>query len=223
MADQRRSVVAAFVATIVASGTALVAPVIIGRAVDTYIRNRDFAGVLRSAAMLLARLPRRAGRHLRADAADGDRRPSCAVQPPERALHEAAAAAARLLQPEQGRRSDLANQQRHGQAQSVLLAGARAAGGEPVPHGGRRHLPPDAQPPARPRGARAGSRRARAHACHRRLGEAAEHGEPAGARRPERRDPGEHEQLQGHRRLQPRGLLPASSSTRRTSGTTRRR
>ena len=54
MADQRQRVVAAFVATLVASGTGLVAPVIIGRAVDTYIANRDFAGVLQSAAILLA-------------------------------------------------------------------------------------------------------------------------------------------------------------------------
>jgi ATP-binding cassette subfamily B protein len=53
MADQRRSIVAAFVATIVASGAALVAPIIIGRTVDTYIQNRDFTGVLRSATMLL--------------------------------------------------------------------------------------------------------------------------------------------------------------------------
>lgn len=53
MADQRRSVVAAFVATIVASGASLAAPIIIGRTVDTYIRNRDFTGVLRSAAILL--------------------------------------------------------------------------------------------------------------------------------------------------------------------------
>jgi ATP-binding cassette, subfamily B, bacterial len=53
MADQRRSIVAAFVATIVASGAALVAPIIIGRTVDTFIRNRDMTGVLRSAALLL--------------------------------------------------------------------------------------------------------------------------------------------------------------------------
>ena len=53
MVDQRRSVVAAFVATMVASGAALAAPVIIGRTVDTYIRNGDFAGVLRSATLLL--------------------------------------------------------------------------------------------------------------------------------------------------------------------------
>ncbi len=53
MAGQRRSVVAAFVATIVASGASLIAPVIIGRTVDSYIGNRDFTGVLRSAAVLL--------------------------------------------------------------------------------------------------------------------------------------------------------------------------
>ena len=53
MTDQHRSLVAAFVATIVASVTALVAPMIIGRTVDTYIRNRDFTGVLQSAGLLL--------------------------------------------------------------------------------------------------------------------------------------------------------------------------
>jgi ATP-binding cassette subfamily B protein len=53
MAGQRLSLVAAFVATLVASGAALAAPVIIGRAVDTNIRNRDFSGVLLSAGMLL--------------------------------------------------------------------------------------------------------------------------------------------------------------------------
>ncbi len=54
MADQHPSIVAAFVATIVAAGVALVAPIIIGRTVDTYIRNRDFAGVVRAAGLLLA-------------------------------------------------------------------------------------------------------------------------------------------------------------------------
>ena len=53
LADQHGSLVAAFVATIVASITALVAPWLIGRTVDTYIRNRDFTGVLQSAALLL--------------------------------------------------------------------------------------------------------------------------------------------------------------------------
>jgi ATP-binding cassette, subfamily B, bacterial len=53
MADQHASVVAAFVATIVASTVALVAPIIIGRTVDTYIRNRDFGGVMQSAGILL--------------------------------------------------------------------------------------------------------------------------------------------------------------------------
>src|SRR6187401_3052216 len=54
MADQKPSIVAAFVATIVAAGTSLLAPYLIGRAVDTYIRNGDYGGVLRSAAVLLA-------------------------------------------------------------------------------------------------------------------------------------------------------------------------
>jgi ATP-binding cassette, subfamily B, bacterial len=54
MAGERQSVTAAFVATLVASGSSLIAPVIIGRAVDPYISSRDFGGVLRSAALLLA-------------------------------------------------------------------------------------------------------------------------------------------------------------------------
>ena len=54
MANERQRVLVAFVATVVASSTALVAPIIIGRAVDVYMRNRDLAGVLRSAALLLA-------------------------------------------------------------------------------------------------------------------------------------------------------------------------
>ncbi len=53
MAGQRRLVVGAFVATIVASATGLLAPLIIGRTVDNYIKNHDFPGVLRSAGVLL--------------------------------------------------------------------------------------------------------------------------------------------------------------------------
>src|SRR5262245_3088864 len=53
LADQRRSMVLAFVATMAASGTGLIAPVIIGRTVDRYIGSGDFAGVLRSAGLLL--------------------------------------------------------------------------------------------------------------------------------------------------------------------------
>ncbi len=53
MLDERRHVAAAFVATIVAAGASLVAPVIIARTVDTYISHRDFTGVLRSAGILL--------------------------------------------------------------------------------------------------------------------------------------------------------------------------
>lgn len=53
MADQRRSIIVAFVSTIVASGASLIAPYIISRAVDTDIRNRDYRGVLVSAGLLL--------------------------------------------------------------------------------------------------------------------------------------------------------------------------
>ena len=53
MDGQQRSIIAAFVATIVASAASLVAPWIIGRTVDRYIRTGDFGGVLRSAGLLL--------------------------------------------------------------------------------------------------------------------------------------------------------------------------
>ncbi len=50
---ERGHVMIAFVATVVSSGAGLLAPMIIGRAVDTYISNGDYAGVLRSALLLL--------------------------------------------------------------------------------------------------------------------------------------------------------------------------
>jgi len=53
MDGQQRSMIAAFVATVVASAASLVAPWIIGRTVDSYIRTGDFGGVLRSAGLLL--------------------------------------------------------------------------------------------------------------------------------------------------------------------------
>jgi ATP-binding cassette, subfamily B, bacterial len=53
MADQKRSIAAAFVATIVASAAALVAPYLIGRTVDGFIRNGDYDGVIRSAVLLM--------------------------------------------------------------------------------------------------------------------------------------------------------------------------
>jgi ATP-binding cassette subfamily B protein len=53
LADQRRSVVIAFAATIVSSVTGLLGPMIIGRTVDGYIRTRNFQGVLLSAGVLL--------------------------------------------------------------------------------------------------------------------------------------------------------------------------
>jgi len=53
LASERRRVTIAFVATIVASLTALVAPALIGKAVDTYIRSRDYGGLWQSAGLLL--------------------------------------------------------------------------------------------------------------------------------------------------------------------------
>jgi ATP-binding cassette subfamily B protein len=53
MAGERGRVAAAFAATVISSGSTLLAPVIIARAIDTYMSNGDFAGVLRSALVLL--------------------------------------------------------------------------------------------------------------------------------------------------------------------------
>ena len=53
LADQRGRVVVAFAATIVSATMGLLGPAIIGRAVDRYMRNRDFRGVLASAGVLL--------------------------------------------------------------------------------------------------------------------------------------------------------------------------
>jgi ATP-binding cassette, subfamily B, bacterial len=53
LAGERARVTAAFVATMISSAASLVGPVIIGRAVDTSMRNRDYAGVLQSALLLL--------------------------------------------------------------------------------------------------------------------------------------------------------------------------
>jgi ATP-binding cassette subfamily B protein len=53
MADQHRALALAFGATITASGAALIAPYLIARTVDVSIRQGDYAGVLRSAVLLL--------------------------------------------------------------------------------------------------------------------------------------------------------------------------
>ncbi len=54
MADQRRTMAVAFVATIVASAVALFAPYQIGRTVDGFIRQGDYPGVLRATLLLLS-------------------------------------------------------------------------------------------------------------------------------------------------------------------------
>lgn len=53
LADEKRSVAIAFATTLVNAGSSLLAPVIIGRAVDMYIQSGNFTGVLQSAALLL--------------------------------------------------------------------------------------------------------------------------------------------------------------------------
>ena len=53
MADQTPSLIVAFIATIIASVAGLIAPYLIGRTVDVYIKSGDFTGVVRSAGLLL--------------------------------------------------------------------------------------------------------------------------------------------------------------------------
>jgi len=53
LADAKQTVALAFVAMLVTSASALLGPWIIARAVDLYIRNGDFGGVLMSAGILL--------------------------------------------------------------------------------------------------------------------------------------------------------------------------
>src|SRR5215475_2152216 len=53
LSDEKRIVALAFVAMLVTSASSLLGPAIIGRTVDTYIRNSDFRGVLVSSGILL--------------------------------------------------------------------------------------------------------------------------------------------------------------------------
>ncbi len=207
MADEKQTVALAFLAIVVSSASSLLAPVIIGRAVDVNIRNQDFRGPAGTVGAPPARLRDRALRHVFSDAADGQRRTTGAVQAAQRALHEAAAAAARLLQPEQVGRSHLENQQRHGQAESVFRAVARAARQQHLPDGRRRHPAADAQSASGHRGPVACGGCFGRDSIDLDVGQAEEPEGPAVARRPERGNSGESEQLQGHRRVQPSRLF----------------
>lgn len=53
MIQERGRMASAFAATAISSAAGLTAPVIIGRAVDTYVRQGDYGGVVRSALLLL--------------------------------------------------------------------------------------------------------------------------------------------------------------------------
>jgi ATP-binding cassette subfamily B protein len=53
MADEKRTVALVFLAIIVSTASALLAPVIISRAIDVNIRNKDFLGLLELSALLL--------------------------------------------------------------------------------------------------------------------------------------------------------------------------
>ena len=124
---------------------------------------------------------RRSRRHVRADALDGQGGSLRPLQPAKRPVHQAAAAASGLLPSEQGRRPDLAHQQRYRQGESVLLAGARAVHSERLLHDRDSNLSRVAQPTAWARGAGARGHTASAHARHRCVGEKEERCQPSGA------------------------------------------
>lgn len=54
MAEERRNIILAFFAILVTSGTALAAPALIGHTVDTYIRIKDYPGIILNSAVLAA-------------------------------------------------------------------------------------------------------------------------------------------------------------------------
>ncbi len=54
VAEERPYIIVAVIAMLTSSGATLVAPIIIGRAIDTYVRLKDAQGLLRSSAALLA-------------------------------------------------------------------------------------------------------------------------------------------------------------------------
>src|SRR4051812_30728556 len=54
MAGERRMVTQALVAVVITSISSLLAPVIISHTIDTYIQRRNFGGVVRFSAILLA-------------------------------------------------------------------------------------------------------------------------------------------------------------------------
>ncbi len=54
VAEERGHIIVAVIAMLISSGTTLVAPIIIGRAIDTYVRLKDAQGLLRSSSALLA-------------------------------------------------------------------------------------------------------------------------------------------------------------------------
>jgi ATP-binding cassette subfamily B protein len=54
IAPERSHIIVALVAMLFSAGSSLLAPVIIGRAIDTYIRLKDNSGLLRSSALVLA-------------------------------------------------------------------------------------------------------------------------------------------------------------------------
>jgi len=54
VAEERPYIIVAVIAMLTSSGATLVAPVIIGRAIDTYVRLKDTPGLLRSSLVLLA-------------------------------------------------------------------------------------------------------------------------------------------------------------------------
>ena len=164
----------------------LVGPVLVGYSIDTLFSTGRLLGRspgLGHPADLVCNLVLR---ELRPDQDDGRRRAAAAVQSAEYDLHEAAGAARRVLQPEQGGGPDFQDQQRHRQAESVLLSVPDAVHRQPLHDGRRGDLPPQHQFPPGSGEPGAGSGRAALHTGGVGVDSPQERPEPSEPGRPER-------------------------------------
>ncbi len=223
MATERKRVTTACIAVVVSSLAGLVGPLIIAHTIDTYISNGQFAGVLRFAALLLVIYAAAfVATYVQTQAMGGvGRRVLFALRNT-------------LFTKLQSLPLDFFNQNKAGDlisrinndtdklnqffAQSLVQLAANLF----VMIGAAVFLR-QLERVARPRGAGAGYRHLLRHAPDRPVGPQPQRQEPAVAWSAERGDSGKPRELQGHRRVQPARLLPASASTRPTRARLRRR
>ena len=125
-ANEKGKFVGALIAIVLSSLATLIAPVLIVRIIDTEIRLKNFHGLVVWSLVVLAIYVAGWRGKLYPGSHHGRSRPAGAVQLAKCAVPEAARPAGGVLQREQGRRFDLATEQRYRQAESVCLAGVDA-------------------------------------------------------------------------------------------------